>query len=123
VVTSLQFIEARVHKLISMWGETAIAEQDVEEEPQAGDKKYLNGPQLAGHGVSQADVDAMLKGDTPPITPHGAPLTPRSTRQVATEVKIRAKAGVKAPAKAPITPTKSTDGAGMDQNDIDKLFD
>jgi hypothetical protein len=42
---------------------------------------------------------------------------------VATEVKIRAKAGVKAPAKAPITPTKSTDGAGMDQNDIDKLFD
>jgi chemotaxis regulatin CheY-phosphate phosphatase CheZ len=68
VVTSLQYIEHRVNTLINMWGPDKLADETPVKDPaDDGDeyKKYLNGPQLTGHGVSQADVDAMFGGAKP----------------------------------------------------------
>ncbi len=75
VVNSLKFIEERVNTLISMWGADEIAESaGVKEQARGEYEKYLNGPQLAGHGVSQADVDAMFGG---PAKPAPAPAAPK----------------------------------------------
>ncbi|WP_404380217.1 protein phosphatase CheZ [Caenispirillum salinarum] len=62
VVNSLQYVEERVNALISIWGENQIASETTEDGNKPVDeyKQYLNGPQLAGEGVSQADVDAMF---------------------------------------------------------------
>lgn len=61
VVKSLQFIEQRVNSLINMWGPEMLAEtQPVGSGSKDEYQKYLNGPQLAGRGVSQSDVDAIL---------------------------------------------------------------
>ncbi|EKV28615.1 Chemotaxis protein [Caenispirillum salinarum AK4] len=62
VVNSLQYVEERVNALISIWGENQIASEATEDGNKPVDeyKQYLNGPQLAGEGVSQADVDAMF---------------------------------------------------------------
>lgn len=72
VVASLQFVEERVNALISIWGKNQIASEAPEDNEQPIDeyKRYLNGPQLAGQGVSQADVDAMF-GETPAAKPGG----------------------------------------------------
>lgn len=63
VVRSLKFVEERVNALIGMWGRDALQAADVVEEEAEGDAALLNGPQLAGEGVSQDDVDRMLNGD------------------------------------------------------------
>ncbi len=61
VVKSLQFIEQRVNSLINMWGPETLAEtQPLGRNSKDEYQKYLNGPQLAGRGVSQSDVDAIL---------------------------------------------------------------
>lgn len=63
VVRSLKFVEERVNALIGMWGRDALAQvQPVEEGGKTGDAALLNGPQLAGEGVSQDDVDRLLNG-------------------------------------------------------------
>jgi chemotaxis regulatin CheY-phosphate phosphatase CheZ len=72
VVNSLQFIESRVNVLIDMWGVSELTKVSVQKEAPRGEyEKYLNGPQLSGQGVSQADVDAMFGGATPAA--RGAP--------------------------------------------------
>lgn len=77
VVNSLKFIEDRVNTLISMWGAHEIAESaGVKEQARGEYEKYLNGPQLAGHGVSQADVDAMF-GGPPKAVAKPAPVAPK----------------------------------------------
>ncbi|MCF8479280.1 MAG: protein phosphatase CheZ [Rhodospirillum sp.] len=119
VVTSLQFIESRVHNLITMWGENAIADQSVDDdETEEKDeyKQYLNGPALAGEGISQADVDAMLNGGPPP-KPKTKP-APGTVPQVS-----RAKPVAKTKAASKAKPTPAPVGAGLGQDDIDKLFD
>lgn len=65
VVNSLKFIEERVNALIFMWGKDELAKVVVEirEDKDDPDKKLLNGPQLQGHGVSQAEVDKLFSQD------------------------------------------------------------
>ncbi len=74
VVNALRYIEQRVIAMINIWGEDglagmAVAEENTDKRP---DAHLLNGPQLDGHGVSQADVDSMF--DAPvaaaPPPPH-----------------------------------------------------
>jgi chemotaxis protein CheZ len=62
VVRSLKFVEERVNSLINMWGRDALLTADVVDDSREGDAALLNGPQLAGEGVSQDDVDRLLSG-------------------------------------------------------------
>jgi chemotaxis regulatin CheY-phosphate phosphatase CheZ len=119
VVTSLQFIESRVHNLITMWGEEAIADQNVDEEEDSGkdaDQKLLHGPQLAGQGVSQADVDALFS-NTPPSQ---VKVKVKAKRP---EVKAAPLAKSKPKPKPNPKPAAPPAGSGLGQDDIDKLFD
>lgn len=61
VVNSMKFVEERVNAVIVTWGRDELTKVVVEiKEDKDPDKKLLNGPQLPGQGVSQADVDKML---------------------------------------------------------------
>lgn len=68
VVRSLKFVEERVNALIGMWGREAVAAAEDVGQVKEGDAALLNGPQLAGQGVSQDDVDRLLNGsDMQPV--------------------------------------------------------
>jgi len=64
VVSTLAFVEERVHNMISIWGEDAFSDlpvsdkDDTEEKPE--DSELLNGPQLQGEGISQDDIDKLF---------------------------------------------------------------
>jgi chemotaxis protein CheZ len=61
VVSTLDFIEERVAAMIQTWGAEAFANLphsvDV---PMAEEAKLLNGPQLQGKAISQAEIDALF---------------------------------------------------------------
>jgi chemotaxis protein CheZ len=64
VVSTLEFVEERVHNMISIWGEEAFSElpvPEVEEESRPEDADLLNGPQLEGEGISQDDIDKLFE--------------------------------------------------------------
>jgi chemotaxis protein CheZ len=65
VVETLKFIDERVAGLAGVMGITLDEEADVPEEEDEKRKRelLLNGPQAAGEGVSQDDVDALFGGD------------------------------------------------------------
>jgi len=74
VVRSLKFVEERVNALIGMWGRDALAalKEEEQENPEDADAALLNGPQLAGQGVSQDDVDRLLDGADMAAAPGGS---------------------------------------------------
>jgi chemotaxis regulatin CheY-phosphate phosphatase CheZ len=144
VVNSLQFVETRVNALIDMWGADELTKMGPQKEAPRGEyEKYLNGPQLAGHGVSQADVDAMFGGPSP--DPKSAPAPkPAAAPQAAAPKPAAAKPAAPAtppaappaaaapkptapkpapPKPAPQKPAAEEDaGPALGQDDIDKLF-
>lgn len=64
VVSTLEFVEERVHNMILIWGEEAFSElpvPDVEAEAVPDDSDLLNGPQLDGEGISQDDIDKLFE--------------------------------------------------------------
>jgi chemotaxis protein CheZ len=64
VVSTLEFVEERVHNMISIWGEEAFSDlpvPEVEEEAKPDDADLLNGPQLEGEGISQDDIDKLFE--------------------------------------------------------------
>jgi hypothetical protein len=145
VVKTLQFIETRVNALISVWGEEALSSVDARDEfeslPPDDERRLLNGPQLKGHGTSQADVDSIMKDGaaTPEPTPRKASgaeanatkgdappaqkAAPPPSKPTDGDKKTSQKTAPPAPAPAP-APSKDDGepGGGLDQNDIDKLF-
>jgi chemotaxis protein CheZ len=61
VVRTLDFIEERVVAMIQTWGAEAFAHLPHSVEvPLADEAKLLNGPQLQGKAISQADIDALF---------------------------------------------------------------
>ena len=64
VVSTLEFVEERVHNMISIWGEDAFADLPVPEKESKDDapedSDLLNGPQLEGEGISQDDIDKLF---------------------------------------------------------------
>lgn len=63
VVKTLGFVEERVETMIEIWGPDAFAELPGDMEPDDvpdDDKKLLNGPALAGEGISQDDIDKLF---------------------------------------------------------------
>jgi chemotaxis protein CheZ len=65
IVNSLKFVEERIKAIILTWGRDELTKVVVEikKKDVDPDKALLNGPQLPGQGVSQADVDRMLGQD------------------------------------------------------------
>ncbi|CAO3443336.1 hypothetical protein [Azospirillum argentinense] len=128
VVNALRYIEQRVNAMINIWGVEKLAGLQIapENTDTRPDSHLLNGPQLDGLGVSQADVDSMF--DSPAMAaPQPAP-EPPPTQPPASAPAAAAQTGAKAsqadidslfdsPAPAPAAPAKAS------QADIDSLFD
>ncbi|GLR79604.1 protein phosphatase CheZ [Azospirillum oryzae] len=124
VVNALRYIEQRVMAMISIWGEDGLAGIIVKEEQTDSrpDAHLLNGPQLDGHGVSQADVDSMFDSPAPAPapapTPVGAPPPPPPAPVQSSQADIDSMFDSPAPATAPAAaPVQSS------QADIDSMFD
>lgn len=100
VVGTIHHIEERLERLVQLLGPEV---GEMREEKPTGDKALLNGPQLAGQGIDQATVDAMM-GD-------------------AQKAPAAKSAGAAAkPAAKPAAPSNSAQ-ANAAQADIDALFD
>ena len=117
VVNALRYIEQRVNAMINIWGIEKLAGIQVAQEntDTRPDAHLLNGPQLDGLGVSQADVDSMFDSPAPapPPVPEPAPAAP-ATGAKASQADIDSLFDSPAPAAAPVQAS---------QADIDSLFD
>jgi chemotaxis protein CheZ len=61
VVRTLDFIEERVANMIQTWGSEAFINLPPPVEvAENAEKQLLNGPQLEGKAISQADIDALF---------------------------------------------------------------
>jgi chemotaxis regulatin CheY-phosphate phosphatase CheZ len=135
VVNTLRYLEQRVKSMIEIWGveslKTATPKDLGDTRP---DAHLLNGPSL--QGVSQDDVDSLLADlnavsaaanvpieapaaatDPAPAKPAAAP-PPANLRPTAT-----AAPPASAVSAAPATANGAANGAAINQNDIDALFD
>lgn len=131
VVKSLQYIEERVNTLISMWGSDTLAETETDDEPEDFEQSLLNGPQLAGKGVDQSDIDAML-GGTPAPPPKPAepeseptkksPAPPPNSVPPSNSVPPPPEKKASPPSKPKPSSGDDDEGGGMGQGDIDNLF-
>lgn len=138
VVNALRYIEQRVMAMISIWGEDGLAGIVIKEEQTDSrpDAHLLNGPQLDGHGVSQADVDSMF--DSPAAIPApvpAAPPPPPPAPVQASQADIDSMFDAPAPAAAPVkasqadidsmfdTPAPAAAPVQASQADIDSMFD
>ncbi|WP_434613836.1 protein phosphatase CheZ [Azospirillum sp. B2RO_4] len=141
VVNALRYIEQRVMAMISIWGEDGLAGIIVKEEQTDSrpDAHLLNGPQLDGHGVSQADVDSMFDSPAPvaapPPPPPPPPPAPVQSSQADIDSMFDSPAPAPAPAAAPVqasqadidslfdSPAPAAAPAVASQSDIDSMFD
>ncbi len=124
VVNALRYIEQRVNAMINIWGVEKLAGLQIapENTDTRPDSHLLNGPQLDGLGVSQADVDSMFDSPAmaaPPPAPEPPPAPPPApaaqTGAKASQADIDSL--FDSPAPAPAAPAKAS------QADIDSLFD
>ncbi|MEQ8664707.1 MAG: protein phosphatase CheZ [Rhodospirillales bacterium] len=60
VMKSIIYVEQRVNALIELWGPEEIEKMVPKESTKTEDEKLLDGPQLAGQGISQAEIDALF---------------------------------------------------------------
>jgi chemotaxis protein CheZ len=61
VVKSITYVEERVNALVTIWGKEELAEVEVTpDREKTEDEKLLSGPQLAGKGLSQDDIDNLF---------------------------------------------------------------
>ncbi|KAA0598428.1 chemotaxis regulatin CheY-phosphate phosphatase CheZ [Azospirillum lipoferum] len=132
VVNALRYIEQRVMAMISIWGEDGLAGIIVKEEQTdtRPDAHLLNGPQLDGHGVSQADVDSMFDSPAPvPVAPPPPPPPPAPVQS--SQADIDSMFDAPAPAAAPVKASQADIDSMFDspapavasQSDIDSMFD
>jgi chemotaxis protein CheZ len=61
VVTALKAVEAKVTQILDVFG-TDMPPLPLPAAPGAGELALLNGPQLAGAGMAQDDIDRLLSG-------------------------------------------------------------
>lgn len=61
VIKSITYVEERVNSLIDVMGREAIESAEVTATSEkTEDEKLLDGPQLAGKGLSQDDIDSLF---------------------------------------------------------------
>lgn len=138
VVGALKYIETRVNTMIQIWGvrleeaKRATFADLGDERPDAG---ILSGPAMAGEGVSQDAIDAMLGGDFSVVDQAELAKATQmaSTAETAVERSREGRAAAAAPKPvapvapvAPIAPASAPEIAdapgAYDQSDIDSLF-
>ena len=57
----MTYVEDRVNALISVWGKEEIDKFEVKADVgKTEDEKLLNGPALAGEGISQDEIDKLF---------------------------------------------------------------
>lgn len=61
VMKSIVYVEERVNALVDIWGSEDIAKIGLRESSKTTDEKLLQGPQLKGRGISQAEIDALFE--------------------------------------------------------------
>jgi len=121
VINALRYIEQRVNAMIGIWGgEDGLKGLEIHEEntDRRPDAHLLNGPQLDGKGVSQADVDSLFDSPAPvaaPVPPPPPPPPPPVEAPQAQSSQADIDSLFDSPAPAP--------AAKASQADIDSLFD
>ncbi len=61
VVKSVSYVEERINALIEICGKDELESVDVKpEREKTADEKLMHGPQLAGEGISQDDIDKLF---------------------------------------------------------------
>ena len=61
VVKSVAYVEERINALIEIWGKDEIEKVDVRpEREKTADEKLAHGPQLAGEGITQDEIDKLF---------------------------------------------------------------
>lgn len=61
VVKSVTYVEERINALIGIWGRDELETVDVApEREKTADEKLLHGPQRAGQGISQDEIDKLF---------------------------------------------------------------
>ena len=61
VVKSVSYVEERINALIEIWGKDELDNVDVKpEREKTADEKLVHGPQLAGKGISQDEIDKLF---------------------------------------------------------------
>ncbi|PWC54548.1 protein phosphatase CheZ [Azospirillum sp. TSO22-1] len=123
VVNALRYIEQRVNAMINIFGEEALAAIHVQHEStdKRPDSHLLNGPQMEGLGVSQADVDSMFDG--PAAAPAPAPAAPPPDPVPVSDARASQSdidSMFDSPAPPPPAPAAPVQAS---QSDIDSMFD
>jgi len=59
VVKTINFLEEKIERMVDIWGADQFEGIEIVDDRDA-DAKLLEGPQLEGQGVSQADIDALF---------------------------------------------------------------
>jgi len=137
VVNALRYIEQRINAMMSIWGEEGLrgvkrVVDDVQDK--RPDAHLLNGPQLEGLGVSQADVDSMFDSPPPPrapvvSAPPPAPSGPTSQADIDSMFDSPAPAAKTGPASQSDidsmfdSPAPAAKTGPASQSDIDSMFD
>jgi Chemotaxis phosphatase, CheZ len=140
VVNTLRYLEQRVNSMLEIWGVDSLKGlvAPVEIGDTRPDAHLLNGPSL--EGVSQDDVDALLNGTSaaPPQAPAQAAPAPAAAQAAPAAAPAAAAPPAPAPAAAPAlqlvpqpaakpaaapAPAPAANGAAINQNDIDALFE
>ncbi len=61
VVKSVTYVEERINALIKIWGKDELENVDVRpEREKTADEKLTHGPQLAGEGITQDEIDKLF---------------------------------------------------------------
>jgi len=121
VVNTLHYLEKRVNSMIEIWGLDALNAIGADERSDSRpDAHLLNGPSL--QGVSQDDVDALLANLNSTAQSEPAPM--KASVGVKATAPTTAK-GKPAPAVASKSEVNGVTAAkvGINQNDVDALFD
>ena len=59
-MTTIRFIEERIINMINIWGTEAFTGIPVPDDDRCQDTALLNGPQLSGEGLRQAEINALF---------------------------------------------------------------
>ena len=61
VVKSVSYVEERINALIEIWGKDELDNVEVKaEREKTADEKLMHGPQRAGEGISQDEIDKLF---------------------------------------------------------------
>ncbi|HEY9079440.1 protein phosphatase CheZ [Magnetovibrio sp.] len=60
VVKTINYLEERILTMINIWGEEDFEGIELSADLRSEDEKLLEGPQLAGSGISQDDIDSLF---------------------------------------------------------------